>query len=191
MAYEWQLEKKEETRLGILEAASKLLLREGIRRASVARFMGAAGLTVGGFYAHFRDKDSLVLASLRHAFERATARFVALPGASARERLAAFRRQYLNPGHRDHPEQGCPLVALSSDSATMPPAFRREVAAIFNEHLERRLSSLGWAGSPERRAELLAEFSQLLGAQLLARAVRGTPLSDEILATTLAQMENK
>ena len=54
-------DKKAQTRERILAAASTALLQRGPAEPSVGEVMGAAGLTVGGFYAHFESKDALML----------------------------------------------------------------------------------------------------------------------------------
>src|ERR1700758_4454626 len=46
-------DKKAQTRERILQAASNALIQRGPVEPSVSEVMGAAGLTVGGFYAHF------------------------------------------------------------------------------------------------------------------------------------------
>lgn len=59
-------DKKTQTRARILGAATQALLERGAVEPSVGEVMGAAGLTVGGFYAHFQSKDALML----EAFEQ-------------------------------------------------------------------------------------------------------------------------
>ncbi|MBC8982936.1 TetR/AcrR family transcriptional regulator, partial [Pseudomonas lurida] len=53
-------DKKAQTRERILQAASAALIQRGPAEPSVGEVMGAAGLTVGGFYAHFESKDALM-----------------------------------------------------------------------------------------------------------------------------------
>src|SRR5688572_11394813 len=51
--------KKQETHARILKSAGTIARREGLRAASVPRVMRGAGLTVGGFYAHFDSKTGM------------------------------------------------------------------------------------------------------------------------------------
>ena len=48
---------KEQTRAKILRAAAKVFRREGYHAVSVDKVMEEAGLTAGGFYAHFGSKE--------------------------------------------------------------------------------------------------------------------------------------
>jgi len=52
-------EHKQATRRRILAASEKLLKDRGAEGATVEAVMRAAGLTVGGFYAHFPSKEAL------------------------------------------------------------------------------------------------------------------------------------
>jgi len=51
---------KERTCARVLKEAAKAIRAEGPHRVGVAAMMAKAGLTHGGFYAHFRVKDDLV-----------------------------------------------------------------------------------------------------------------------------------
>src|SRR5580704_10388799 len=62
-----------QTRVAIVAAAAKLIRRTGIAEARLADMMAAAGLTHGGFYRHFRNKEHLVSEALSAAGEKALA----------------------------------------------------------------------------------------------------------------------
>jgi len=49
----------------ILEAATRVLIREGYTRATTNRVAAAAGISVGSLYQYFPSKDALVVALLR------------------------------------------------------------------------------------------------------------------------------
>ena len=63
-------DKKAQTRERILQAASAALIQRGPAEPSVGEVMGAAGLTVGGFYAHFESKDALMLEAFTELLAR-------------------------------------------------------------------------------------------------------------------------
>ena len=48
---------KERTRARILDEAAKAMREQGHAGIGVAKLMQRAGLTHGGFYAHFKDRD--------------------------------------------------------------------------------------------------------------------------------------
>lgn len=58
---------KARTRAKIVKAAGKVFRREGYHRAGVDKVMEEAGLTAGGFYAHFESKEALLAATLEPA----------------------------------------------------------------------------------------------------------------------------
>src|SRR5262249_57846192 len=56
-----------QTRETIVVTAADYIRRTGIAEASLADIMAAAGLTHGGFYRHFRNKEHLVAEALSAA----------------------------------------------------------------------------------------------------------------------------
>src|SRR5947209_6791399 len=64
----YQPDHKEKTRRRVLEEATKAIRRQGPHRLGIARVMKQAGLTHGGFYAHFSSKDALVSAAIAGLF---------------------------------------------------------------------------------------------------------------------------
>jgi TetR/AcrR family transcriptional regulator, transcriptional repressor for nem operon len=176
-----RMEQKEHTREEILSSAVRRLREHGISGASVAEVMKGAGLTVGGFYAHFDSKDSLVGAGLRSCMaqmrEVMRSHLGAGRGAAA---IAPLLNKYLSPLHRDTPQRGCPIPAVISEAAgagePVREALRDEFEAhvkVLTEHLEGR--------SATRRRQALATLALMYGGLAMARAVKGTPLSEEIL----------
>jgi len=101
----WPEEHKRETRDRIVEAAAAALRSNGIDGVSIAEIMAEAGLTHGGFYAHFKSKDELVGAALGRA-SRETIDRLSNNRASGDERIDAVIDTYLSAGHAAHPELG-------------------------------------------------------------------------------------
>src|SRR5689334_5382173 len=103
----WSSTHKSATRERILAAAAAAFRAEGVGAIGVGDVMGRAGLTHGGFYAHFQSKEQLVAEALRYASRQTTGAFD-LAAASAGERaLQAVIDRYLDPAHLAHPERGC------------------------------------------------------------------------------------
>jgi len=170
-----------ETRRAIVEAASRLIRAKGIASVSVADVMGAVGLTVGGFYRHFRDKEALVAEAIEAASrETIDGMEKVLDRSGDSARLAAFVERYLSPAHLSRPDRGCPVPALAAEvshegegtRAALQRAIHRAVAM-----LEPEASADG--GSHRRDA--LYALSAAVGAVVLARALRGTALADELV----------
>lgn len=178
---------KPKTHARIVSVASKLFRAEGFRATGVDRLMSAAGLTRGGFYAHFRDKSALLLEALETAFDESSDNLFARGHEQLRgeDWVRAAARRYLSPAHRSEAAQGCAVPSLGAEVARAPaPArrvFGRRIAAIIDGMTER----LGGGAQARRRAITL--LSSWAGGILLSRATLDPKLSEEILAAVRAE----
>ena len=175
-------EQKERTHENILEASARLLRTRGISGASVAEVMKGAGLTVGGFYAHFASKEALIDDTLRRTSAKLRERlFAKLDEKPEAERADTVLRRYLTPQHRDEASEGCPFPAVVGEVATTASEHRDALA----EQIEASTRELGGMLPSTRslsgRHHALALLALMYGGLSLARALRGTPLSDEVL----------
>lgn len=170
-------EEKEKSHARIVESAARLFRERGLEGASVADVMKDAGMTHGGFYKHFDSKEALIEAALASAFSEFVSR---LSQDDAEEALAAFRTLYLSRDHMTHPAMGCPVAALGTEVARGSALLKRS----FGAGVRRVIDALA-AGRREsvaaRRAAALREFSQLVGAMVIARA-SDPELAAEVLA---------
>jgi TetR/AcrR family transcriptional repressor of nem operon len=183
---------KNDTRLRIVDVAASAIRAKGPDGIAVADIMAGAGLTHGGFYAHFKSKDALVNDAVEAMFVDALARTVALAEAQTngaidlRGALRSYLTSYLSPRHRDESHRGCPLPALSADMARNSGRARIR----FSEGLEALTSQikavLGRLGIADPQREARAVVAQIVGAVALARAVGQGTESDAILSDTLA-----
>jgi AcrR family transcriptional regulator len=119
-------EHKQRTRGRIVEAASRLFKTHGYEGVGIDRIMAEAGLTRGGFYAHFEGKEALFaeVVGWLGPSARMRKRFSAEKGASG-DSVLAFVRTYLSHAHRRDLANGCPLATLSVDIGRAGPAARR------------------------------------------------------------------
>ncbi len=173
---------KERTHETILESAAQLLRARGISGARVADVMKGAGLTVGGFYAHFASKEALVDDALRKTARELRARlFAGLDAKPAADRAEVVLKRYLSPAHRDEQEAGCPFPAVVGEVGTTAP----EHGPVVGEEVEAFAAELQAHLPPvddlSRRHAALALVALMVGGLSLARALRGTPLSDEVI----------
>ncbi|WP_306214073.1 TetR/AcrR family transcriptional regulator [Actinoplanes sp. RD1] len=160
----------EANRQRVVETAARLFRERGIAGVSVADLMAEAGLTHGGFYKQFASKEALVTEALQQAFTEAV-----LPAeGSGDEERAAYVERYLSAQHRDHPATGCPCAGFGGDLARGP---QDAAVRTYAQGVEAYARALGPAGEGD-----LAAVSTLVGAMILARATRGTEVSDRILA---------
>jgi TetR/AcrR family transcriptional repressor of nem operon len=165
-----------QTRETIVAAAADLIRRTGIAEASLADMMAAAGLTHGGFYRHFRNKEHLVSEALSAAGEKA----IATVGRNlAKGGFDVVVDGYLSTSHRDSRTPVCPFAALGSEMGRSGT----ETKAAVTEVLEKLLATLA-GDAPDRgeaRGGAIVALSTMIGAMTLARVVADRDLSAEIL----------
>ena len=173
--------RKRETHERILKSAGSIARREGLRAASVPRVMSGAGLTVGGFYAHFRSKVAMDVEIIRTMLGVLPGRW--LSGLEDSSGLVWVKRavgRYLNVVHRDNPD-GCPYPAVLSEIAAAPDEVRRAFAEAFESRVKAFEAQVSPVAGVTARERALATMALTIGGILLARAVRGTPMSEEML----------
>lgn len=179
--------RKEETRERIVRTAARALRARGYQGVGVAEVMQEAGLTHGGFYAHFASKTELLAEATDRAgadgLERLSraARALAERGESPQENaLLALVDAYLSPQHQADPGLGCPMAALGSELPRQPDEVRRAATRRIEDMVslvERQMPD--W-GQPGNHTRALAVLSCLVGTLVLARAVDQPALSDAL-----------
>ncbi|WP_411339164.1 TetR/AcrR family transcriptional regulator [Sphingopyxis sp. J-6] len=183
----YSTEHKAETRQRVIKEAAKEIRAKGPDNVAVAGIMARAGLTHGGFYAHFASKDALVKEAIGAMFADARARTEEIDAkGDPRGVLRAYVDFYLSPAHRDSRDRGCPLPTLSGDFARAQPATRERFGAGVEGIAGRLAAPLAQLGYPASEARAL--LAQLVGGVALARAVGDPALSDMLLADTHASI---
>ena len=173
---------KQETHARVLKIAAKTLREKGPEGVGVADVMREAGLTHGGFYAHFSSKEAFLTEALDEVFAQGAERMRSVTeGLGPREALAAYIDFYLSTSHRDHRGAGCPLVALNSDLPRQPKAFRDAFDAGVKRLVDRLSVWIAAAGLDNAEALAVSTLSAMLGAVALSRAVSDRVLSDRLL----------
>lgn len=188
----YDAEHKQKTRERVLVEAAKAIRAEGPHKIGVAAVMAKAGLTHGGFYAHFESKDDFIAAAIGQMFAEGRARLdKALDGRSPEQGLAAYIEFYLSVAHRDTRSAGCPLPFLSADAPRLPGPSRERFAqgvAGLTARLASTFESLGRDHAEETAASMLSE---LVGAVALARAEPDPTRSAAILARSRAALKRR
>src|SRR5690349_19688540 len=119
-------EHKQETHDRIVKKASVRLREKGAHGIGVADLMKEAGLTHGGFYAHFDSREALVMEAFAYAMDRSMDHWRKLTDEVAPEkRLALVAESYLSTLHRDNPGTGCSIPALGAEIARESPKARK------------------------------------------------------------------
>ncbi len=173
---------KEVTKRRIIETASARFRRDGVAATGIAGLMADAGLTHGGFYAHFSSKEELVREAVATALAGTKSRAVL-----EQSGLEAYIRSYLRAAHRDAPELGCAAAALAPEIARHDKTTRAD----FTEGLEGIFARIA-ARLPEHVPEAqrwqtaVGIFGVMMGTLQMARAVADKELSDRILESGIA-----
>jgi TetR/AcrR family transcriptional repressor of nem operon len=184
--------RKEATHERIVETAARAIRRSGYNGTGVAELMKEAGLTHGGFYAHFDSREGM----LAEAADRAGADTVAFltriaAEAPAEQALEAMIRSYLSKEHVASTENGCAVAALGSEMPRQATKVRRAATRRIKEMIDlvARMSP-DW-GKPEAHEQALVTLSTALGALVLARAVDDPKLSDAVRTAALNHLTPK
>ncbi|WP_312470434.1 TetR/AcrR family transcriptional regulator [Neobacillus sp.] len=168
---------KLKVRRKIIESAAQAFRTNGIRDISVPFIMKGAGLTHGGFYSHFDNKEQLVAEACRYAISDTIA---LLQKAADQEKqgpkINAIIDYYLSRHHRDRTEMGCILPALSSEISRSSD----EVRQVFTHELERMIDFISNTAKVDTATGSVL-LSTMVGALVLARSVNDCKLSDSLL----------
>lgn len=190
----YSAEHKEKTRSKVVEAARILFNRHGFQNVTIDMVMEQAGLTRGGFYNHFKNKEALFSAAVSSFLMGRGAQWRADAGVDpsniSSETAFQMIDAYLSTKHLGDLDGQCPMIALPSDVARASP----DVQASFQELLiamvglfERSITADGKDG----RQEALSLAALCVGGMVLARTLPGSELAEEVRAAahaTAAQM---
>ena len=188
----YDAEHKQKTRERVLKEAAREIRAEGPHRIGVAGVMAKAGLTHGGFYAHFASKDDFVAAAIGQMFEEGRARLLRETADRApADALAAYIDFYLSQKHRDARTAGCPLPYLSADAPRLPAPSRARFAAGVAELTKAIAELLRQFGRDEPDGEASSMLSEMVGALALARAEPDAARSDLILGRTRSALRRR
>ena len=180
---------KEASHERIVAVAARAIRKTGYDGTGVADIMQQAGLTHGGFYAHFASRDAMLAeAADRAGAESVAAAAAVVAQAPPAQALAAMLRAYLSQAHVANTELGCPAAALGSEMPRQAPEVRRAATRHIKEMVDlvaRQSPDWGQAGAHEHA---LFTVATMVGAVVLARAVDDASLSDAICQAALAHL---
>ncbi|AXO17049.1 TetR family transcriptional regulator [Thalassospira profundimaris] len=197
---------KPKTRIRIVNAASALFKKHGFENVTIDQVMAAAGLTRGGFYAHFKNKEALFVACVENGMSLLSSPVLAKlrkAELSGSDWVTSFAELYLSRVHIDNPELGCALPTLSSEVSRSGDQAR----SAFSKLIDQASGKLAWKLAKEDgvpgmdkpvpvdgesvlpdvpdgyRTEATSMLAMLVGAVVLSRAV-DDETADDILTST-------
>jgi TetR/AcrR family transcriptional repressor of nem operon len=166
----------------IIEAASRDLRRSGFEGVNVAAVMKTAGLTHGGFYAHFDSRDALLSEAMVRASDNAAEALKTQVRSFQDVGISPFRafvEAYLSAAHVEDCASGCPVAALCGgmplQAAEVVNTSRDAIGSL------RRLV-LQFLPRDLPRDTAWSVASMLIGAVQLARALGDAPQARAVIA---------
>jgi TetR/AcrR family transcriptional regulator, transcriptional repressor for nem operon len=176
-------EHKQETHARIVRKASIRLREKGAHGIGVADLMKEAGLTHGGFYAHFDSREALLIEAFAYAMDRSMEYWRKTTAeASPEKRLATIVDSYLTAVHRDDPGRGCAVPTLGAEIARESPKTRKAFAAKLEQMIEMIAEQLPDLPPKAARKQAAATLATMMGTLVLSRIAGNGEFSDEILA---------
>jgi TetR/AcrR family transcriptional regulator, transcriptional repressor for nem operon len=181
----YEPEHKKQTRDRILRNAARKVRAQGLSGPGVASVMKASGLTVGGFYKHFRSKEELLAEAIAQGFSEFSEKvFASLRSVPPEDRWKEVVRWYLSPEHCNHPDTGCPVVTLAPEIARAKLAVRKRIATQMKELTQRWAEFMPGVTGRERERNFFVIFSAMAGAVATARLFTEPADRERVLAST-------
>ena len=175
-------EHKLETHARIVKKASVRLREKGAHGIGVADLMKEAGLTHGGFYAHFDSREALVIEAFGYAMDRAAERWrKVVEQTPPDKRFSTIVEGYLTPLHRDDPGNGCAIPTLGAEIARESPKTRKAFAAKLERMIDMLAEQIPQVPRKAARKQAMAAIATMMGTLVLARVAGNGDFSDEIL----------
>jgi TetR/AcrR family transcriptional repressor of nem operon len=177
-------EHKQETHARIVKKASVRLREKGAHGIGVADLMKEAGLTHGGFYAHFDSREALVIEAFAYAMDRSNERWRKVAEQTPPEkRLATIVESYLTPLHRDDPGHGCAVPTLGAEIARESPKTRKAFAGKLEQMIDMMADQILDVPRKTARKQAMATLATMMGTLVMSRIAGSGEFSDEILAS--------
>ncbi|WP_426434327.1 TetR/AcrR family transcriptional regulator [Bradyrhizobium genosp. P] len=177
-------EHKQETHARIVRKAAVRLREKGAHGIGVADLMKEAGLTHGGFYAHFDSREALVIEAFSYAMDRSTERWRKVAEEVPPEkRLATIVDTYLTATHRDEPGHGCAVPSLGAEIVRETPKTRKAFALKLEQMIDMMADQILDVPRKTARKQAMATLATMMGTIVMSRIAGNGELSDEILGS--------
>ena len=184
-------EHKARTRNRVLKEAAAALRADGPDRVGVAAVMNRAGLTHGGFYAHFGSRDELLSEAVGYMFkDRYDVFFADIDTVDPRAALRRLVDYYVSMHHRDARDRGCPIPILSGELHRLPDGARTRFVQAVDRLTDGIVALLDRAGIESSKARATSALAEMVGAIAIARTYDHTR-AIELLEYVKGSVEKK
>ncbi len=177
----------QKTHQAILDAAGRVFRRLGFHGGGVDAVMAEAGLTAGGFYAHFKNKDALFSEFIRDDMEQLSKRrYADRSRFTGREWVLESLRRYLSRVHFEDVEKGCFLPSLISEISRAGEDSKLAFEDGLNDWMQTLASEL----DEEDETQVLALIALSVGGLSLSRSVSNQQFADQIREACINVADN-
>jgi TetR/AcrR family transcriptional repressor of nem operon len=177
-------EHKQETHARIVRKASVRLREKGAHGIGVADLMKEAGLTHGGFYAHFDSREALVIEAFAYAMDRSVEHWRKIAAETPPDkRLSTIVDSYVSTVHRDDPGRGCAVPTLGAEIARESAKTRKAFAAKLDQLIDVMADQIPDVPRKTARRQAMGTLATMMGTLVMSRVAGSGELSDEILAS--------
>ncbi|HYC27318.1 MAG TPA: TetR/AcrR family transcriptional regulator [Chitinophagaceae bacterium] len=177
------LSKAERTKQLIIEKAAPLFNKHGYAGTSMNHIMAATGLTKGGLYGNFENKDEIAALAFEYSYGKVRAELITVikEQETSLEKLYAILKFYRNYTLRPHIEGGCPLQNTAIDADDAYPFLKKRAKEALEdmlgglEHIIRngiKYKEFKSTAQPRQEAEII--YAQIEGGIMMAK------LSDDV-----------
>jgi len=179
----YSAEHKAQNHESILSVAARSFREHGSDVSGIGTVMKKVGMTKGGFYRHFENKDDLFVEAVARAFEEmGKGRVEVAKAAPEGQALRAMIERYLSSRHASSPGAGCVIAALGPELSRKPGAVRRRIEAALDAYRERLLPFVPGRTRGERLSKCRLLFSSMAGVLMMARITSDTEVREHRLA---------
>ena len=166
----YSLEHKARNHENILSVAARSFREHGGDSSGIGTVMKKVGLTKGGFYRHFKNKDDLFVEAVARAFdEMGNGMVETAKSAPEGQALRAMIERYLSVRHANSPGSGCVFSALAPEFARKHVGLRRRIEAVQDAYRERLLPFMPGQTREEKLEKIRVLFSSMAGVLMMAR----------------------
>ena len=177
-------EHKQETHARIVKKASVRLREKGAHGIGVADLMKEAGLTHGGFYAHFDSREALVIEAFAYAMDRSIEHWRKMAAETSPEkRLSTIVDSYISTVHRDDPGRGCAVPTLGAEIARESAKTRRAFSAKLEQLIDVMADQIPGVPRKTARRQAMGTLATMMGTLVMSRVAGSGELSEEILVS--------